>query len=204
MAKHYNKAELLQMVNNVRHEEKMSRTRGLCTYATYANLMCSFMYHTYHWNAERLSEYCAKQQEYYNKFFDEPEQFIIQKKRITDFMGDKMWNWCDGEVFTEPEHISKNKAVNALNMKMTDINNLYMRECEKYFLAHYNAIIDYGVSVDELYKHFDKVDQWRLDYYNAKGNTIIKLHQELVDEVGIDIELPNRKVFMEMLNTKIS
>lgn len=195
MARHYNKAEILSMMNQVKRQKRVSKTRDIACYSTYANLVASFLYKKYNWTAEQIAEYCNIQTSYYTKFVEDSEQWGIQRKRIEDFMGDKMWQWTDDAVFTEPANISKNKMVNMLNMKMTDINNDYMNEVERYFLAHYNAMIDLGLSAQELYDHWDALDQWRVDYYNAEGNPVIQMHYELVEELGIDIALPTKEDF---------
>lgn len=192
MAKHYSKYELLSMMKQVKKNENISKSASLCSWSTWANVFAYHFNTENEWDADKINTFFTKQIYYFN-LLDDKEQWQIQKDVVESYVNSDEFKWYDDVTFDAPPVVSKNKAVTMLNMKNVGINNKYLNESFKFCISSYRALVDLVNSSEEFMMYYDGLETTRAKYYAGETISIFEIHQYLVDEAGIDLEMPTEE-----------
>lgn len=144
------------------------------------------------WSQKKLADYNMAVAEY-DKKLDSGEVTIEQ-------LQERLWNKADFSVeyvkYTYRDIKSrKNSFMYELEKKINEANNTINELAARYFLMHFNTLMDMGYGKKRLERNKDQINNLlnviTSDEKDKSKPRIMDLHKELYEEAGIYIEMPN-------------
>lgn len=189
------------MAKKYKHDNDVAQSADISTWSTWSNLVAWFFYRVEHWDANDISYYNEVFNTYYQKYLvDFENELAKQKDRVLQYVQDEKFLFLDDVIFDKPcvrAGLKENSFEYQIGLRQTEINNIYSRQHFRFWLAHYNAMIDLGFSKEDLIDHNVKVEEMRTAYYNRLMDDIFTIHKKLLIEVGIDLALPTEEQMRE-------
>ena len=184
MARHnMSKMELLRRYKEVKDIQATADKAPFTGMATLCNYI---LWKEEKWYQKKLAEYNQRVHEC-DRMMDDGEITIegIQK-RLYDKAG------FDVRVVEEVCTRSKKSKnfLDQLERQTIEANNQINDMSARYFLLHYQVLMDMGYGHKRLNRNMNYINKW-LSRVNRDGDTnIMELHRELIDGAGIFIEMP--------------
>lgn len=190
--RHYTPQELCMMAKRTAQNKEISSRSPFTVFSVYSMWN---LWKTEGWGAVRLQRYLEIHREWYSLFDDDledDEQYSLQLIRIQEKIKDKDFEF--GYVkYTEadmPKDVKEGTFLYNLQMKQLENNNLLNKMSTKYLLAHFNALIDLGFGRIKIRRNRDQMDTLLENAYLYDENKCLEIRKELVDKLGICIEMP--------------
>lgn len=185
---HMNKKELLYLVNQVKKAEKGSDRAPYSGMATIAN---HTLWKEYGWVQELLLSYNQNVAEYYEKYYAEEVTMDSLNERLMNFadFSVEYASYTEDNIYVDEKH---HKFLYDMTKRVMDADNDIFKMSALYNLIQFNVLIDMGYDKKFIAKHKDKINE-KLEFLKVnRGKFSVKqYHRELIDEVGIEIEIPD-------------
>ena len=136
----------------------------------------------------------------YNAAFAVYETKIDNGELTLKELQDRLWDKADFSVeyveFTEKDiHSRKNSFMYGIEKQVMEANNIINELSARYFLMHFNVLMDMGYGKKRLERNKDQINELlntiTSDEEDKSKKRIMDLHKELYEEAGIYIEMPN-------------
>lgn len=181
MKKHLTRAELLQQLKHTANVRKKASSAPFTGMA----ILCNYIL----WNEEgygqkRLAEYNRRVAEYY---ISDPD---IRK------LSDRLMEKADFSVDvayhdeTDNRYRKTQKYRRDMQQKLMDAEDEINRCSQKYLLIHFNVLMDMGYAKKRLTRVKDALNKKLAEVSDPMGDSAMRMRQELIDKVGIIIEMP--------------
>lgn len=184
--KHLTKNELLRRVKNL---QDLKRNTSRAPFTGMATLCNYVLWKEEKWYQKKLAEYNQRVAEYDRRLDDgEITIFSLRRrlKKCADFDVDYApYTYAD---ITVPK--KKNSFLYQMEKQIVDANNEINDWSVRYILIHYNVLIDMGYGYKRLNRNKDQLNRWLGVGSQDEGMRIMDLHRELIEGVGIYIEMP--------------
>lgn len=179
--KHLTKTELLQQLRyaaNVRRKASSAPFTGMAILGNY------ILWKTEGWGQKRLAKYNAKVAEYYSA---EPD---VQK--LSNRLNHKADFTIEVVYHSENDNrYQKSKKYRySMEQKLMDAEDEINRCSQKYLLIHFNVLMDMGYGKARLTRIKDAMNEKLKENSDPMGTGAMEMRRELMDGVGICIEMP--------------
>lgn len=179
--KHLTKTEILEQLKytaNIRKKASGAPFTGMAILGNY------ILWKTEGWYQKHLAEYNERVKEYYDMDID----IKALSKRLYDA--------ADFAVEVKYHKVQDNQCKKSqryrqiMEQKLMDAEDEINRCSQKYLLIHFNALMDMGYGKKRLNRVKDAMNKKLNDIEDPMGEDAMKMRQELIDEMGIYIEMP--------------
>lgn len=179
--RHLTRDELLQQLKhtaNVRRKAASAPFTGMAILGNYV------LWKTEGWRQKRLAEYNERVRYYYNS---DPDI-----KVLSDRLFEKSEFTVEVRYHQEQDNRYKksHRYHHDMEKKLMDAEDEINRCSQKYLLIHFNVLMDMGYGRKRLIRVKDAMNQMLEDIGDPMGKDAMVLRQELMDGVGIIIEMP--------------
>lgn len=183
MAKHLSKKELFAELKSV---SRLSVTRERSSFTTMAIISNYVLWKSEKYTQGKLAKYNQLVAEYYEKI----ERGEITKEYMSNRLMDKVGWTCHNVKFTMDDYKPENnKLLKQLTKKMVEVDNDISEAGTIYNLIFFNVLMDCGFGKVRLNRVNDAIGEL-LRHLEVESKRAIDLHNELINEVGICIEMP--------------
>lgn len=181
MAKHKTKDELLR---ELKHVSKVRRRASSAPFTGMAILGNYILWYIEGWGQKRLAEYNNKVAEYYSQEYD--------MQALSDRLMNKAEFSVEVAYHSESDNRYKKsqKYRHSMEQKLMDAEDEINRCSQKYLLIHFNVLMDMGYGKKRLTRIKDAMNQKLREVSDPMGVGAMEMRQELMDGVGICIEMP--------------
>lgn len=179
--KHLTRGELLQQLKhtaNVRRKAASAPFTGMAILGNYV------LWKTEGWYQKRLAEYNDRVKDYYDA---DPDI-----EALSDRLFEKSEFTVEVQYHQEQDnHYKKSHRYrHEMEKKLMDAEDEINRCSQKYLLIHFNVLIDLGYGRKRLIRVKDAMNQKLKEIGDPMGMGAMEMRQELIDGVGIVIEMP--------------
>lgn len=179
--KHLTKDELLQQLKhtaNVRRKASSAPFTGMAIMGNY------ILWKTEGWYQKRLAEYNQRVREYYDS---DPDI-----RGLSERLFDKTDFTIEVECHKAQDNRYKKSQGYRYNMeqKLMEAEDEINLCSQKYLLIHFNVLIDMGYGKKRLNRVKDAMNLKLKEVGDPMGKGAMEMRQELIDGVGIVIEMP--------------
>lgn len=184
--KHMTKNDILRAykeMRDIKHSADKAPFTGMATLCNYV------LWKDEGWYQKKLAEY--------NQCVAECDRLLDEGKLLLSDISKRLFDKAGFTVDYEPytyEDIRIPKKMGALykmEMEIIDSQNTINEMSVRYFLIHYNVLMDMGYGKMRLGRNKDYINS-RLAVINKDdGHRVMDLHRELLDGVGVYIEMPD-------------
>ena len=186
MAKHLTKNEILRKYAEL---QQLRRNAIRAPFTGMATLCNWVLWKEEGWYQKKLAEYNQRVLEY-NRLVDDGIVLLEDIRcRIKEKAGfDVMY-----VEFTEADIKvpKKDKMLYSLELEIMAANNTINELSTRYMLIHYQVLMDMGYGEKRLNRNMENVNRWLRNVTDDEGDRIMDLRQQLIDGVGIYIEMPD-------------
>lgn len=181
MRKHYTKDELLRQLKQTANVVKKASSAPFTGMAILANYT---LWKTERWGQTRLAEYNKRVAEYYAGEIDE--------KALSDRLMEKADFTVQSVQHTAGDNCQKKTRQYRwfMEQKLIDAEDEINRSSAQYFLICFNALMDMGYGNKRLNRVKDAINE-KLKENEKEDAMALRMRQELIDNLGILIEMPN-------------
>ncbi len=179
--KHLAKDELLQQLKhtaNVRRKASSAPFTGMAILGNY------ILWKTEGWYQKRLAEYNERVREYYDMDID---------LRV---LSNRLYKAAEFTVEVEYHKAQDNRYKkshryrHSMKQKLMEAEDEINRCSQKYLLIHFNVLMDMGYGKKRLNRVKDAMNLKLKEVGDPMGKGAMEMRQELIDGVGIVIEMP--------------
>lgn len=189
MAKrHLSKRELYQKIEQVR---KLNIASGYIPFSTMAVFHNYVLWKEQQWQQERLTEYNQMVAVYYEKLLGEEITLSSIKERVEQELDNDAYR-----SMVEVQTVSKetgNRFLDEMQKKVGVADERIREYGRMYFAVHYNALKDIGCTEEEIESNKKAVSKHFGLFQLSNGPVMEKWKRELLEEVGICIQVPEIK-----------
>ena len=179
--RHIPKDELLQQL---KHTANVCRKASSAPFTGMAIISNYILWKTECWYQKRLAEYNQRVKAYYDADPDISE------------LHDRLYNVADFTVEVEYHNAQDNRYKkswryrHSMEQKLMDAEDEINRCSQKYLLIHFNVLMDMGYGKKRLNRVKDAMNLKLKEVGDPMGKDAMEMRQELIDGVGIIIEMP--------------
>ena len=179
--KHLTKVELLQQLKhtaNVRRKASSAPFTGMAILGNY------ILWKTEGWYQKRLAEYNERVREYYDMDID------------IKVLSNRLYKAAEFNVEVEYHKAQDNQYKksrryrHSMEQKLMEAEDEINLCSQKYQLIHFNVLIDMGYGKKRLNRVKDAMNRKLEEVSNPMGKGAMEMRQELMDGVGVIIEMP--------------
>lgn len=179
--KHLTRDELLQQLKhtaNVRRKAASASFTGMAILGNYV------LWKTEGWYQKRLAEYNQRVRKYYDA---DPDI-----KALSGRLFEKSEFTVEVQYHQEQDNRYKksHRYRYGMEQKLMDAEDEINRCSQKYLLIHFNVLMDLGYGKKRLIRVKDAMNQKLKEVGDPMGKGAMEMRQELMDGVGIIIEMP--------------
>lgn len=180
------KAELIAKMRQVQEFKKKSYNAPF----TGVSVICNYvLWKEENWEQEKLAEYNQRIADYDVKISNEEIYIDELKEAVVNFEKDIDVEYR--EFTRQDTNIAKGAFLKEMERQLIDVSNTVNAMSNLYFTIHYKVLIDMGFNNEFLKKNQDLNNQKLAEMPEERGRIIMLMRQELIDEAGIQIEMPN-------------
>ena len=186
MAKHLTKNEILRKYNEL---QRLKRNALRAPFTGLATLCNWVLWKEEGWYQKKLAEYNQRVLEY-NRLVDEGTVLLDDiRRRIKEKAGfDVMYVKFTEADITVPK---KDKLLYQIELEIMAANNTINELSTRYMLIHYQVLMDMGYGEKRLNRNMEHVNRWLHIVTDVEGERIMDLHRQLIEGVGVYIEMPD-------------
>lgn len=184
--KHLTKRELMKKIESVRKTVIASWYIPFSTMAVFHNYV---LWKEHNWQQDVLVKYNGIIFKYYSDLLGEKVSLEELKEKVITELNNASYLSMDCEDVNSPE--SKSKFLNDMQKKVNEADKRIRENGKMYYVVHYNALRDMGIGREELNQNKKATDKWFHIFRDSNGPVMEKWKEELKNEVGIDIEVPD-------------
>lgn len=179
--KHLTRDELLQ---KLKHTANLRRKAAGAPFTGMAILGNYVLWKTEGWYQKRLADYNGRVQHYYDSDPDIRE------------LSNRLFEKSEFTVEVEYHKAQNNRYKKShryrhdMEQKLMDAEDEINRCSQKYLLIHFNVLMDMGYGKKRLIRVKDAMNRKLKETGDPMGKDVMALRQELMDGVGIIIEMP--------------
>lgn len=179
--KHLTRDELLQQL---KHTANVRRKAASAPFTGMAILWNYVLWKTEGWYQKRLTEYNERVRHYYDS---DPDI-----KVLSDRLFEKSEFTVEVQYHQEKDNQYKKsrRYRHDMEQKLMDAEDEINRCSQKYLLIHFNVLMDVGYGKKRLIRVKDAMNQKLKEVGDPMGKGAMEMKQELMDGVGIIIEMP--------------
>ncbi len=175
------KVELLQQLKhtaNVRRKASSAPFTGMAILGNY------ILWKTEGWYQKRLAEYNERVREYYDMDID------------IKVLSNRLYKAAEFNVEVEYHKAQDNQYKksrryrHSMEQKLMEAEDEINLCSQKYLLIHFNVLIDMGYGKKRLNRVKDAMNRKLEEVSNPMGKGAMEMRQELMDGVGVIIEMP--------------
>lgn len=179
--KHLTKLELLQQLKytaNVRRKAASAPFTGMAILGNY------ILWKTEGWGQKRLAEYNDRVKEYYDV---EPDIWKLSDRlnKKADFTIEVAYHQESDNRYRKTKKYRRD-----MEQKLMDAEDEINRCSQKYLLIHFNVLMDMGFAKKCLTRVKDAMNKKLAEVSDPMGTGAMQMRRELMDGVGICIEMP--------------
>lgn len=169
-------------------ETKKLTANSEATAFTGIDVLCNYtLWHDEKWTQKELVEYHTAVMEYDRKFYD--GEITIEQ------MSKRLWDKAEFTIEyvpqTEEGTYLKSKFQRDMELRTIKAGNIINEISQQYLLIFFNVLMDSGYGKKRLNRVKDNINKWLDIASKDTGKKIMDLHRELVDKVGIYVEMPD-------------
>ena len=179
--KHLTRDELLQQLKhmaNVRRKAASAPFTGMAILGNYV------LWKTEGWYQKRLVEYNERVGKYYDV---DPDIRVLSDRLydVTDFTVEVEYHKAQDNRYKKSHGYRHD-----MEQKLMDAEDEINRCSQKYLLIHFNVLMDMGYGKKRLIRVKDAMNRKLKEAGDPMGKCVMEMRQELMDGVGIIIEMP--------------
>lgn len=131
----------------------------------------------------------------YDQIVNDYETAINAGEIAVEELSDRLWDKAEFKIeFTQWGYESGGKTLrDQLNAELIRSNNVINQYAARHLTVHFNALMDLGYGKKRLERNKDQMTDY-LDRADRGEIPIMQMHKELLDGVGIYIEMPKWRV----------
>ena len=176
-----------QILASMRTVKKMTLCGDRGSFTGMATLCNYILWKEEKWYQKKLVEYNAAVAVYDQKL-DSGEVTLEQ-------LTERLWNKADFKVQYEKQtekdiQARKNSFLYEMEKRLIESNNTINEIATRYFLMHFNVLMDMGYGKKRLVRNSDYINHYLGNVVTKDGSRIMDLHRELIDKAGIYVEMP--------------
>ena len=173
------KTKQLQMLKQSSYRSPFTGMSVLCNYT---------LWHDEKWYQKKLGEYNNAVAEYDRKLDAEETTLEEMSKRLWD-KAEFTVEWVE---FSEKDITvsKKDKFMYSVEKQIIGYNNVINQMSTRYFLIHFNVLMDMGYGKKRLERNKDLINDNLRNIHTDDGTRIMDLRKELIEKAGIEIEMP--------------
>lgn len=183
--RHLSKNEILAKMREVGKLTKGSYNTPFTAMATLCNYV---LWKEEGFGQKRLAEYNNRVSEY---------EYDLDGNKITiQQLSERLMSKADFTIeylpWTETDiTATKNSFMYQMEKRVIDANNTINEMSTRYLLIHFNVLMDNGYGKTRLVRNKDDLNRYLANAYTDDGTRIMEFRKELIDKVGICIEMPD-------------
>lgn len=183
MARHLSKKELFAELQSV---SRLRKTRESSPFTTMAIISNYVLWKSEKYTQGKLAKYNQLVAEYYAKI----DRGEVTKEYMSDRLMDKVGWTCHSVDFTINDYKKENnKLLRQLTEKMVEVDNDISRAGTLYNIVFFNVLMDCGYGKVRLNRVNEAIGNL-YRYLEVENKKVVDLHHELINKVGIFIEMP--------------
>ena len=171
----------------VQETKKLTASSESTAFTGIATLCNYVLWHDEKWSQNKLIEYHTAVTEYDRKFYDGEITIEQMSKRLWDKAGFTI----EYVPQAEEDTYLKNKFFRDMEQRTIKAGNIINEMSQQYLLIYFNVLMDSGYGKKRLNRVKDNLNKWLDITSKDTGKKIMDLHRELVDKVGIYVEMPD-------------
>lgn len=147
------------------------------------------------WGQNRLQEYNRQVAAYELQLNTELASLSLLSNRLMRKAEFTVEYTPDSEVsFCTPDRMSGKSFYHTLALKRREQDNKVNELSMRYLLIHFNVMLDFGWGKVRLERNANQMNAILATLSEDTGGTLLDLRRELIDKVGVWIEMPDVEV----------
>lgn len=170
-----------EIIKNMKQVSDMRRSAETSPFTTVAILANHVQWKKEGWGQIKLTRY--------NQLVNDYETAINAGEVEVETLSDRLWNKAEFRLEYVPFESSSGSSLrDRFNNEVIEFNNKIHLLATRHLTVHFNALMDLGYGKKRLERNKDWLNEYLRESENGALN-IMDLHRELIDKVGIYIEI---------------